>query len=117
MLLGDMGADVIKVEEPQLGDDTRGWAPIVNGWSTFFLGLNRNKKSVALDLKTASCFGALRALLRDADVLIENFRPGSLSKLGFGVDEVSRINRGLSTARSPATDRPVPAVNFRVTTS
>jgi formyl-CoA transferase len=95
MLLGDMGADVIKIEEPLLGDDTRGWAPIVNGWSTYFLGLNRNKKSVALDLKTAAGAGALRALIAGADVLIENFRPGSLAKLGFGADDVHRLNARL----------------------
>jgi crotonobetainyl-CoA:carnitine CoA-transferase CaiB-like acyl-CoA transferase len=92
MLLGDMGADVIKIEEPRRGDDTREWAPIVNGWSTYFLGLNRNKKSVALDLKTVDGADALRALLADADVMIENFRPGSLAKLGFGFDQVSRLN-------------------------
>ena len=52
MLLGDMGAEVIKIEDPRHGDDTRAWAPFVDGWSTYFLGVNRNKKSVALDLKS-----------------------------------------------------------------
>ncbi len=83
MMLGDMGADVVKVEEPAHGDDTRAWAPFAGGVSTFFLGLNRSKRSVALDLKTPAGADALRALLADADVLIENFRPGSLKKLGF----------------------------------
>jgi formyl-CoA transferase len=92
MLMGDMGADVIKIEEPALGDDTRGWAPFVHGWSTYFLGLNRNKKSVALDLKTDQGRSHLRRLVDDADVLVENFRPGSLSKLGFGFADVHRIN-------------------------
>ena len=53
MLLGDMGADVIKVEEPGHGDDTRGWAPFIDGWSSYFLGVNRNKRSLALNLKSA----------------------------------------------------------------
>lgn len=88
MMLGDMGADVIKVEEPAHGDDTRAWAPFADGVSTFFLGLNRSKRSVALDLKTPAGADALRALLADADVLIENFRPGSLKKLGFDYESV-----------------------------
>ena len=88
MLLGDMGAEVIKVEEPSHGDDTRAWAPFKDGVSTFFLGMNRSKKSVALDLKTPEGAEALRRLLSEADVLIENFRPGSLTKLGFGSETV-----------------------------
>ena len=88
MMLGDMGADVIKVEEPSHGDDTRAWAPFRDGVSTFFLGLNRSKRSVGLDLKTPAGADALRALLAEADVLIENFRPGSLKKLGFDYESV-----------------------------
>ena len=88
MMLGDMGADVIKVEEPSHGDDTRAWAPFHDGVSTFFLGLNRSKRSIGLDLKTPAGADALRALLADADVLIENFRPGSLKKLGFDYESV-----------------------------
>jgi crotonobetainyl-CoA:carnitine CoA-transferase CaiB-like acyl-CoA transferase len=88
MLLGDMGAEVIKVEEPAHGDDTRLWAPLTGGVSTFFLGMNRSKKSVALDLKTPAGAETLRALIKTADILIENFRPGSLKKLGFDYDTV-----------------------------
>ena len=80
MLLGDMGAEVLKIEEPSHGDDTRAWAPFQQGVSTFFLGMNRSKKSVALDLKTTDGTGALRELLHETDILIENFRPGSLKK-------------------------------------
>ena len=83
MMLGDMGADVIKIEEPTHGDDTRDWAPHRNGWSTFFLGLNRSKKSLTLDLKSAVGASTLRRLITEADVFVENFRPGSLKKLGF----------------------------------
>ena len=92
MLLGDMGAEVLKIEEPTHGDDTRAWAPHREGWSTFFLGLNRSKKSVALDLKSEDGAGALRRLIATADVLIENFRPGSLAKLGFSYEAAAELN-------------------------
>ena len=92
MLLGDMGAEVLKIEEPAHGDDTRAWGPFLHGWSSFFLGLNRSKKSVAIDLKDVDGSAALRSLIADSDVLIENFRPGSLDKLGFGYDAVSVMN-------------------------
>ncbi len=92
MLLGDMGADVIKIEEPTEGDDARMWGPFVGSWSAYFLGVNRNKRSVALDLKTAAGQSLLRELLVGADVFIENIKPGSLDKLGFGVDAVRRLN-------------------------
>src|ERR1700712_1489645 len=92
MMLGDMGADVLKIEEPRHGDDTRGWAPFVDGWSSYYLGVNRNKKSVALDLKTEDGGRILRRLIADADVLVENFRPGSLGQLGFGVREMAALN-------------------------
>lgn len=92
MLLGDMGAEVIKIEEPTHGDDTRAWAPHRAGWSTFFLGLNRSKKSVALDLKSAKGADALRRLIRVADVMVENFRPGSLARLGFDYPAVEALN-------------------------
>lgn len=92
MLLGDMGAEVLKIEEPVHGDDTRAWAPFKDGVSTFFLGMNRSKKSVALDLKAPNGAEALRGLIGTADVLIENFRPGSLKKLGFDYDTVRAWN-------------------------
>lgn len=88
MMLGDMGAEVLKIEEPERGDDTRGWAPFIDGWSSYFLGVNRSKKSVALDLKTIAGVETLRDLVQTADVLIENFRPGSLAALGFGPADV-----------------------------
>lgn len=92
MLLADRGAEILKIEEPELGDDTRGWAPFVDGWASNFLGVNRNKKSVALDLKTPNGAEALRRLIATSDVLVENFRPGSLAKLGFGYDDARRLN-------------------------
>ena len=92
MMLGDMGAEVIKIEDPRLGDDTRAWGPYLHGHSSFYFQLNRSKKSVAIDLKTPEGAARLRELIETADVLIENFRPGSLTRLGFGYAEVSAMN-------------------------
>src|SRR5207244_2399195 len=83
-LLADMAAEVIKVEPPPLGDDSRQWGPpFVGGISTYFMSVNRNKKSLGLNLKTEEARGVLWKLIERADVLIENFRPGVLDKLGF----------------------------------
>ena len=92
MMLGDMGAEVLKIEEPTHGDDSRAWAPLLDGTGSFFLALNRSKKSVALDLKTAEGAGVLRRLIASADVLIENFRPGSLADLGFDYAAAAALN-------------------------
>jgi formyl-CoA transferase len=92
MQLGDWGAEVLKIEEPLHGDDTRAWAPFIGGEGSFFLALNRSKKSVAIDLKTAAGADALRRLIESADVLIENFRPGSLAQLGFSYAQASAQN-------------------------
>ena len=95
MLLGDMGAEVIKIEDPRHGDDTRAWAPFVGGWSTYFLSVNRNKKSVAIDLKSPEGRTLLENLIRGADVLVENFRPGTLERLGFGPGQARALNERL----------------------
>jgi crotonobetainyl-CoA:carnitine CoA-transferase CaiB-like acyl-CoA transferase len=92
MLLGDMGADVIKVEEPNEGDHARLWGPFVGSWSAYFLGVNRSKRSLALDLKTPPGAAVLRTLITGADVLIENFKPGSLDKIGFGFEAMRALN-------------------------
>jgi crotonobetainyl-CoA:carnitine CoA-transferase CaiB-like acyl-CoA transferase len=92
MMLGDMGAEVLKIEEPKHGDDSRAWAPFIEGTGSFYLSLNRSKKSVALDLKTPDGAEALRRLIETADILIENFRPGSLAELGFDYAAVSAMN-------------------------
>jgi len=84
MMLADMGARVIKVEQPRKGDDTRGWGPpFVNGESSYFLSINRNKESVTLDFKHPEGRAILEQLIAKADVLVENFRPGTLDKLGL----------------------------------
>ncbi len=85
MMLGDLGARVIKVETPDGGDDTRGWGPpFVNGESAYFMSINRNKQSVTLNLKHARGRDLLLRLLGRADVLVENFRPGAMDRLGLG---------------------------------
>ena len=89
--LADAGADVVKVEEPGKGDDTRGWGPpFVQGESVYFLSVNRGKRGITLDLKHPRGREILWRLLETADVLIENFRPGTLDRLGFSYDEVHR---------------------------
>jgi len=91
MLLADMGARVIKIEQPGRGDDTRGWGPpFVNGESAYFLSINRNKESLTLDLKHPSAGQVLDPLLQQADVLVENFRPGTMERLGLGYDSIAR---------------------------
>ncbi len=97
MLLADMGAHVIKVERPGAGDDTRQWGPPFVGAegareSTYFLSTNRNKASIELDFKDDQDRDVLRSLIADADVLIENFRPGVMDRLGFGAKALERIN-------------------------
>ena len=92
MSLGDMGAEVIKVEEPGKGDDTRGWPPFVHGEATYFLSVNRNKKSLTLDLKAPDGQEILRRLLASADVVVENFRPGTMERLGFGYEALRNAN-------------------------
>ena len=95
MLLADLGAEVIKVEGPA-GDDTRTWQPPVrDGVSTYYLGVNRNKRSVALDLKDPADRAAALELARRADVLIENFRPGGLAGFGLDYDTVAEGNPGV----------------------
>jgi crotonobetainyl-CoA:carnitine CoA-transferase CaiB-like acyl-CoA transferase len=99
MLLGDLGADVIKVEPPE-GDATRGWGPPWVGTGTtrtaaYYLAVNRNKRSIRLDLRSADGAAVLRRLLERGDVLVENFRPGSLERFGFGDDELVRLNPSL----------------------
>jgi crotonobetainyl-CoA:carnitine CoA-transferase CaiB-like acyl-CoA transferase len=90
MLLADMGARVIKIEQPGRGDDTRAWGPpFVHGESAYFLSINRNKESLALDLKSPAARGVIATLLDRADVLVENFRPGTMARLGFGYETVA----------------------------
>ena len=100
MMLGDLGARVIKVEAPEVGDDARWWGPPFVGEgaaraSTYFLSCNRNKESVTADLKSEEGKAFLRRLVARADVLMENFRPGVLDRLGFSVERLHEINPAL----------------------
>jgi crotonobetainyl-CoA:carnitine CoA-transferase CaiB-like acyl-CoA transferase len=100
MILGDLGADVIKVEQPGVGDDTRMWGPPFIATdegreSTYFLSTNRNKRGITLDLKDASEWALIGRLVRWADVIVENFRPGVMDRLGLGDDALESMNPGL----------------------
>ncbi|MEL7567373.1 MAG: CaiB/BaiF CoA-transferase family protein [Dehalobacterium sp.] len=92
MQLADMGAEVIKVENPNKGDDLRSIPPFINGESAYFLLNNRNKKSITLDLKKSQGKEILTNLLAEADVVIQNFRPGVMNKLGFSYEKMAEIN-------------------------
>jgi formyl-CoA transferase len=93
MMLGDLGADVIKVERPGQGDDSRAWGPpFAGGESAYFLCTNRNKRSIELDLRAETGRETLRKLVAASDVLVENFKTGSLEKLGLGYEDLSQLN-------------------------
>jgi formyl-CoA transferase len=93
MFLGDLGAEVVKIEQPGAGDDTRGWGPpFAGGESAYYLCINRNKQSLTLDLKSKRAVELLRQLVKAADVIIENFRPGTMERLGLGEKELREIN-------------------------
>jgi len=98
MLLADMGADLIKVENPKGGDTLRGWPPLSDGYSENFASLNRNKRSVTLDLKQDGDKQRFKDLIKDADVLIENNRPGVMDRLGIGFETLKAINPRLILA-------------------
>ena len=94
MLLADLGAEVVKVERPGAGDDTRAWGPPwVGEQSTYFAAVNRNKRSVALDLTTADGRDAARDLVRSADVVVQNLRPGGMARLGLGPELLVVVGR------------------------
>ena len=93
MMRGDMGAEIIKVENPKGGDDTRSWPPIYEGGeSSYFQSVNGSKKSLTLDLKAEEGKKILRALVEKSDILIKNFRPGAIERLGFGYEECDALN-------------------------
>ena len=116
MMLGDMGADVVKIEEPAQGDETRNWTPFWNGESTQFLTFNRNKRSLTVNLKEPEGVKIVRDLASDADVMIESFRAGALDRMGLGYEAISKINPASSTAPYPDTAVPAPWRRCRVTT-
>ncbi len=96
LMLGDLGADVVKIEEPRRGDEARRWGPpFVHGESAYFMSVNRNKRSLTLDLKAAAGQQILRELVQRADVLVDNFTPGTLARLGFPYDALQGIQPAL----------------------
>jgi len=123
MVLGDLGADVIKVEHPERGDDTRHWGPPFaggeeDGESAYFLSVNRNKRSIGVDLKDPAGLERVKKLAAGADVLIENWRRGALEKLGLGYETLKEANPGLVycaiTGFGPGPDEDRPGYDFLV---
>ena len=92
--LGDLGAEVWKIEPPERGDETRHFPPFVAGESHYFLGINRNKKSLVVDLQHPAGAEILRRLVARADILVENYRPGVMDRLGLGYAALAEINPG-----------------------
>ncbi len=90
MILSDLGARVIKIEAPEIGDDSRGFGPFIDDYSAYFMSLNRGKESIALNLKNEDDKKVFEKILAKADILVENFKPGTLEKWGFGWNEVSK---------------------------
>jgi crotonobetainyl-CoA:carnitine CoA-transferase CaiB-like acyl-CoA transferase len=119
MVLGDLGADVLKVEHPERGDDTRHWGPpFAGGESAYFLSINRNKRSIGIDLKDPDGLERIEKLAAGADVVIENWRRGALEKLGLGYEKLKRANPDLVycsiTGFGPGPDEDRPGYDFLV---
>ena len=100
MLLADMGADVIKVENPVGGDDSREFGPFKKGLSSYYMGLNRSKRGVTLNLKNERAKEMLKQLVKDADIVVENFKPGTMNKLGLGYEVLREVNPAIIYAAS-----------------
>jgi CoA:oxalate CoA-transferase len=92
MLLGDMGARVIKIEPPEVGDDTRAWAPFIGGQGSYYLSTNRNKKSLCVDTRKEKGNEVLRRMVKKADVFVENFKPGLMDRLGLDFKTLIDLN-------------------------
>ena len=119
IVLADLGADVVKIEHPERGDDTRHWGPpFAGGESAYFLSVNRNKRSIGVDLKDPEGLERVKRLAAGADVLIENMRRGTLDKLGLGYEVLKEANPGLIycsiTGFGPGKDRDRPGYDFLI---
>ena len=96
MILSDLGADVVKIEKPGSGDETRAWGPpFIKGFSYYFLSVNRGKRSIALNLNSPAAQKIVRQLVQDSDILVESFRPGTLSQFKLDYSSLRRINKAL----------------------
>lgn len=100
MILADMGADVLKIEMPVKGDDSRAFGPYVGGESAYFMSINRNKRSMTMNLKDEDSKEMFLELVKDADVVVENYRPGTMEKLGLGYEELKKVNPKIIYAAS-----------------
>lgn len=100
MILADMGADVIKLEMPVTGDDSRQFGPYVEGESAYFMSINRNKRSMTINLKSDEAKELFKKMVREADIVVENYRPGTMEKLGLGYDVLKEINPRIIYAAS-----------------
>jgi crotonobetainyl-CoA:carnitine CoA-transferase CaiB-like acyl-CoA transferase len=119
MVLADLGADVVKIEHPERGDDTRHWGPpFAGGESAYFLSVNRNKRSVGADFRDEEDLERVKRLAASADVLVENLRRGALEKIGLGYEALKGSNPGLVycsiTGFGPGADRDLPGYDFLV---
>lgn len=92
MILGDMGADIIKIEAVKTGDDSRAFGPYVNGESAYFMSINRNKRSITMNLKNPEAVKTFKEMVKKADVVVENYRPGTMEKFGLGYDVLKELN-------------------------
>jgi CoA:oxalate CoA-transferase len=95
MVMADMGADVIKIEAPEVGDDSRQFGPYIGDESAYFMSLNRNKRSITLNLKAPKAKELFIEMVKKADVVVENYRPGTMEKLGLGYEELKKVNPGI----------------------
>lgn len=100
MILADLGAEIIKIEQPGKGDDSRAYGPYKNGESAYFMSLNRNKESITLNMKTPEGKEIIKELVRKVDVLVENFRPGTMERFGLGYEVLKELNPRLIYAAS-----------------
>lgn len=100
MIMADLGADVIKIEMPNTGDDSREFGPFVGEESAYFMSLNRNKRSMTLNLKSVTAKELFIEMVKEADVIVENFRPGTMEKLGLGYEDLKKINPRIIYAAS-----------------
>ena len=112
MILGDLGADVVKIERPGTGDDTRGWGPpwSSGGDASYYLSVNRNKRSIALDLKDPDDLAVARSIALRSDVVIENFRPGVMARAGLDYETLAAERRDLVSCRIAGIERAVAGV-------
>lgn len=100
MIMADMGADVIKLEMPVTGDDSREFGPYVEGESAYFMSINRNKRSMTINLKSEESKELFKKMVKEADIVVENYRPGTMEKLGLGYEDLKEINPRIIYAAS-----------------